>query len=53
MERDLLHAGWAGCVVELTNHKELWVLRRFPGSPVPDWLTREDVNEWFEYCFND
>ena len=53
MERDLLHAGWAGCVVELTDHKELWVLRRFPDSPVPDWLTREDVNERFEYCFND
>ena len=53
MERDLPHAGWAGCVVELTNHKELWVLRRSPDSPVPDWLTREEVNKRFEYCFND
>ena len=53
MERDLPRAGWAGCVVELMNHKELWVLRRFPDSPVPDWLTREEVNERFEYCFND
>ena len=53
VERELLHAGWAGCVVELTNHKELWVLRRFPDSTVPDWLADEDVNERFEYCFND
>lgn len=51
--RDLAHAGWAGCVVELTDRKELWILRRFPDSAVPGWVTREEVNERFEYCLND
>jgi Heparinase II/III-like protein/Alginate lyase len=51
--RDLLQAGWAGCVVELTQHKELWVLRRFPDSPVPAWVAGEEAQERFEVCFKD
>jgi len=52
LERDLVHAGWAGCVVQLTDRRELWVLRRFAKSPIPDWVYREESSERFEYCLN-
>lgn len=48
---DLLGAGWAGCIVNLADVRELWLIRQTSDAVVPLWSEREkvEVGAQFEY----
>ena len=47
--RDLLGAGWIGCVVQLAGRRESWLIRQTPGQPVRLWPGHAQADVQCEY----
>ena len=48
---DLLEAGWAGCIVNMAEVRELWLIRQISDAVAPSWSGGEkvEVDAQFEY----
>jgi hypothetical protein len=50
--RDLLGAGWAGCVVQLPDARESWLIRLQPGIVPASEMELGRLDAEFEYCLD-
>ena len=48
--RDLLGTGWIGCIVQLRDTRESWLIRLTSDADVRSWPVQAEADVQYEYC---